>query len=474
MRALGYCILAIGVLIFPSVEARGQATTAPKSGDSQSQKKDAEVSPSNTPPGEGSKASSATSKEEPSSTSPAKVDAAAAKPFDFWSSKNLTGDWGGLRNKLKDDGVTVDLFLNQQFQQNFHGGLRVHDAQQLSGSYDLDIALDFGKLGLWKDAGFFMRAGKGTWTDGLNPKRVEALMNVNADAGGNHVISVEKWWYWQKFLDKKIELRLGMLTTNKDLFDVGAYANHEDKDFLNRGSIRDMTIPHRTGLGGFVKFQPIDWFYFQMAGVDAQSLPRRTGFDTAFHRQALFVGLWEMGVTPKWSSAKGPMPGNLRLGWWYDPNSKPLFTDTLGGRRLAGTKASDSGYYLGADQMVWKENDDAKDTQGLGVYARYGHAHADSNKITDYWAVGMSYKGLIPTRDQDVTAFGVAQSILSERYGDEIHPFADRETVYEWYYSYQLTPCIIISPDFQVVENPGGDRIAHDAIIGGVRVRIIF
>ena len=471
-------------LVLAPAQIKGQASPAPKPGDSRNQEKDPTGSQANPSSGGDSKASSAT-KEEPPAKSPAKdeataakpvakEEAAAAKPFDFWSAKNLTGDWGGVRNILKDDGVTVDLLLNQQFQQNFRGGLKVHDAQQLSGSYDLDISFDFEKLGLWKDAGFFIRAGKGTWTDGLNPKRVGALMNVNGDAGGNHVISVEKWWYWQKFMDKKIEVRLGMLFTNKDLFDVSPYANNEDKDFLNRGSIRDLTIPHRAGLGGYVKYQPVDWFYFQMAGVDAQSVARRTGFDTAFHRQALFVGLWEMGVTQKWKSAKGPMPGDIRFGWWYDPISKPLFTDTLKGRRLAGMKASDSGWYLGADQMIWKENDDAKDTQGLGVFTRYGHAHADANKITDYWAVGASYKGLIPTRNDDVTAFEVAQSILSERYGDEVHPFADRETVYEWYYSYFLTPCIIISPDFQVVQNPGGDRIAHDAIVGGVRVRIIF
>lgn len=392
---------------------------------------------------------------------------------DFWTRKTLTGDWGGLRPQWEDKGITFELFYMQQLQKNFMGGLDTHSAQRLSGSYDLHLILDFSKMKLWDNAGFFMEA-KGTWSKGINPDKVGALFNVNADAGDNHAIFVNKWWYWQKFAEKKVELRLGMLETNKDLFDVSPYANHEDKDFINRGSIRNATIPHRKGIGAFLKFQPVDWLYVHAATIDAQGRDRRTGFDTAFHQQAWFNGYFESGVTPKWKSAKGPMPGDLRIGCWYDANPKTLFTDTLGGAREAGTRLGDFGYYVGADQLIWKENADNKDVQGLGVFARYGHAHADANKITDYWSVGVSYKGLIPTRDADVTASAVSQGVLSERYGDEIHPQADRETAYEWYYAYQLTPWCVISPHAQVVVNPGGDKYASDAIVGGVRIRITF
>jgi len=397
----------------------------------------------------------------------------AEQATDFWTRKTLTGDWGGARKDLEDKGVTLRLFYNQQFQQNFKGGLDTHNGHRLSGSYDLHLLLDFGKMKLIDDAGFFMET-KGTYSDGINPNKVGALFNVNADAGDDHAIFVKKWWYWQKFAEKKVELRLGMLETNKDLFDVSPYANHEDKDFINRGSIRNATIPHRTGIGAFVKFQPLEWLYAQAATIDAQSHDRQTGFNTAFHQQDWFNGYVEAGVTPKWKSAKGPMPGDLRIGCWYDANPKTLFTDTLDGARQAGTRLGDFGYYLGADQLIWKEKADEKDAQGLGVFARYGHAHADANKITDYWSVGSSYKGLVPTRDADVMGFAVSQGILSERYGDEIHALADRETAYEWYYAYQLSPWCVISPHAQVIVNPGGDQYSNDAIVGGVRVRITF
>jgi porin len=394
------------------------------------------------------------------------------QPYDPRTSQTLTGNWAGLRTDLENLGLTFRLFYNQQAQQNFHGGLR-QDHGRLSGSYDLQVELNFEKMGLFKGGGFFMEAS-GTWNEGINPSKVGALFNVNADACGDYPIFVKKWWFKQSLLDQKIELRLGLLETNKDLFDVGLYANHEDKDFLNQISIRNPTIPHRKGLGAFVKVKPVDWFYFQAAAVDAQSRPRRTGFDTAFHDEAWFIGMWEAGFTPAWPTERGPLPGRYRIGWWYDRTVKTIFRDTLDGALPVDQRGNDLGFYLGFDQMVWKENANSKDTQGLGLFARYGTSHGDVNKVNNVWEVGASYKGLIPARDQDVTALAVSEGILSEQYRHEQDARADRETVYEWYYALQLTPWCIVSPDVQVVTNPGGNKGTPDAFVGGVRVRIVF
>ncbi len=452
-------LIAAGFLFAVAASVRGQS---PAATDQPKQAPDAAAAQSKPLPAESAAASSAAKEDH------------AAKPFDLRSSTNLTGDWGGYRTKLKESGVNIELFYNQQFQQNFRGGRDTHNGQRFSGSYDLNLALDFGKMGWMDDAGFFIRAAKGTWSDGINPDKVGALFNVNSDAGDDHPIFINKWWFWKKFADKKVELRLGLLQTNKDLFDVSLYANHEDKDFLNRLSIRNATIAHKVGNGFFLKYEPVKWFYVQGAAIDSRQQARTTGWDTAFHGPAWFAGYSEAGFTPKWEANKGPMPGRYRIGAWYDPNTKTIYRNSLGGRRHAATNDGDTGYYIGADQMVWKETDDPKDTQGLGVFMRYGHAHADRNRVTDSWEIGASMKGLVPARDHDVMAFAVSQGIESERYRYEVRRLADRETVYEWYYGVQVTPWMTVSPDVQIITNPGGDKTARDDIVGGVRVRIIF
>jgi carbohydrate-selective porin OprB len=219
---------------------------------------------------------------------------------------------------------------------------------------------------------------------------------------------------------------------------------------------------------------PTDWFYAQAATTDAQGKKKHTQFDTAFHDEAWYNGYWEFGFTPKWDSPKGPLPGRYRFGMWYTPKRKAVFHDTLNGFRKQKFEGDDVGFYIGLDQMLWKENNDPDDEQGLGFFARYGHAHRDVNKASDYWGAGLSYTGLIPERDKDMCGFAVSQAILSDLYREYRNVDADRETVYEWYYKCYLTNWLVISPDLQVITNPGGDKGDRDAIVGGVRCRIIF
>ena len=55
-----------------------------------------------------------------------------------------------------------------------------------------------------------------------------------------------------------------------------------------------------------------------------------------------------------------------------------------------------------------------------------------------------------------------------------MNSLADRETVYELYYAIKVTPCCVITPDLQVITNPGGNKDARDALVGGLRFKIVF
>jgi porin len=121
--------------------------------------------------------------------------------------------------------------------------------------------------------------------------------------------------------------------------------------------------------------------------------------------------------------------------------------------------------------MVWKENNDPEDNQGIAIAGRYGHANGEVNKIEDFWALAAQYEGLIPERDEDVLGFGVAQGILADEYR-RVHDRADRETVYEMYYSIKLAPWLWVSPDLQYITNAGGDADDGDAFVAGLRIRM--
>lgn len=121
--------------------------------------------------------------------------------------------------------------------------------------------------------------------------------------------------------------------------------------------------------------------------------------------------------------------------------------------------------------MVLKERRDQDDSQGLGVFFRYGYADEAVSVVEHFWSAGAQYQGLIPTRDDDVLGFGFAQGIISDSLpGLE---GGDRESVYEVYYSVAVYPWLVITPDFQYVTSPGGFH-GRDAFVAGLRVRVVF
>lgn len=396
--------------------------------------------------------------------------------YDIWTTKELTGNWGGVRTDLKDAGIELQLTSQTQLMSNMKGGLETTNGHDFGGSYDLTLLLDFEKMKWIEGANFFFRA-KGTYGGEVNDfdrAKIGGLFRTNGDAAAEEPIYVDKWWWRQRLRDDRIELRLGRLVSVKDLFDENAIAGTEDTQFMNSALFANPTIPHRSGLGVYANVWPVEWLYLRAAAIDNDARPTRTGFDSAFHDDDLFVGYAEVGLAPKWKTSKGALTGHYRFGTWYDPRSKEEFRNTLGGSLATQVDTGDYGFYFGSDQMLWKEKGDPTDDQGLSGFLRYGYAHEDVNRIEHFWSTGAQYRGAIPGRDRDTIGLGVAQAILSDDYQRELRPLADAETVYELYYAYEVARWVVLTPDFQYIVNPGGDSDDRDAFVFGLRLRAQF
>ena len=393
-------------------------------------------------------------------------------PFDL-SYKYMMGDWGGARTELEDLGIRFKIDLMNQLMVNMHGGLETKNGHDTAGSYEFNFYLDMDKLLDVPDATFWIR-GKGTWggdDSDFDKEKVGGFFKTNQDASSEEPVFVDKWHWQQFFADKKVELRIGRQEPVKDLFDTSKIIGHEDKYFLNRALVRNATIPSKKGLGLFAKWNFTEHAYLSAAALDAHARARQTNFNTAFHDESEFRFFAELGCKPKLDSSKGKLWGHYRIGTWYDPTQKKKFRDTLGGLREEHFESGDWGLYVGFDQMVWKENDDSQDKQGLAIAARYGHANGEVNKIEDFWAFGTQYTGMIPGRDEDLFGIGVGQGILADEY-ERVHLGANRETVYEMYYAIKLAPWLIISPDLQYITNVGGDVDDGDAFVSGLRIKM--
>ncbi len=321
------------------------------------------------------------------------------EPYDLLTTKRLTGDWWGARTTMEDAGFSFAPLLITNYQQNFRGGANTHNGHDITGRFFYNFELDFDKMFGWKGATFFYRAVQ-EWNTGIGSDvGTTRAPYWGSGAPGNHFfgdnpycILTDKWWYRQRLLDDRVEIRLGKMLNVVDLFDKNAVSRNYASAFMNRALNYNQTIPLAKGTGAFLKVWPTDWLYFQTAAVNADSRSSRCfDYERAFHGPAHYMGHWEFGFTPKFDCTNGKLSGNYRFGLWYNPRMRNVFMNTLGGLRAQRTESGDLGWYLSFDQMVWKENDDPKDKQGLSAFLRYGYADGEINRTGHSWTIGATY-----------------------------------------------------------------------------------
>jgi porin len=417
--------------------------------------------------------------ETPTLTLPAGKDApkAAAAPAEPAADEpsTLTSNWFGAGEKLAEAGLSIRFSLTQIYQDVARGGAYTHrHCGRYTGTYDLEMEADLEKMAGLKGGSLYILT-EGGWSPGVDPASVGSLFGVNADAViADRTIVVTEFRYDQRLFDDKLHIRIGKIDLTGGFechgcpvaFDGNSFANDETTQFLNGALVNNPTIPFpERGLGAVVYFRPVEHWYAAAGVGDGKARENTTGFNTAFESGTRALSLAETGYIAELPSENGPMHGAYRIGMWYDSRNKDRFDGT-------DVKRGDTGMYVSVDQVLYRENADPKDTQGLGVFSRFGLADQAVNAVRMFWSAGAQYQGLIPHRDDDVLGIGLARGRVTD---DSGAGFTHKhETVVEAYYNIQAAPWLNVSPSVQYVADPGAQRGARDAVIVGVRVQMAF
>jgi porin len=397
----------------------------------------------------------------------------------IWQRETLTNGFYGLGDSMAARGIDITLSATQIYQQDVRGGISVHrQAGRYAGSYDAELNADFEQLfGINGGRLYMLTEGKWSKSGGINDPAVGSYFNVNGDGAPPRAIDVTELWYEQSIASTGIRLRAGKLDLTCGFehhgcpvaFDCSSYANDERTQFLNGALINNPTIPFpENGLGTALHYGTDALWYASAAVADALADMRETGFDTTFNGDGYFFYIAETGVTPSIDSKNGAMPGAYRIGFWYDPQPRAIADFAEKGKSYR----NDIGFYLTFDQMIVKENANAGDSQGLGTFFRYGNTDGRRNDVTNFWSAGFQYQGFLEGRDSDILGVGFAHGTFSNSAADTYTD--DYESAVEVYYSVQMTKWLVISPDFQYVTNPGGDRDIPDATVIGARIQMTF
>jgi porin len=247
---------------------------------------------------------------------------------------------------------------------------------------------------------------------------------------------------------------------------------------------------------------PTDWFTMStfVCDNDPDGAATTTGFNTAFHGRTWLSVMQEYDLTIK----PFGQTGHQRFGWLYTTRDfRALEGDSriqlpwrsrnqgllrrlqrtppwLQAVRLIDT-ASDIlnpaerednwAVYYNFDQYLFTEAEDPE--QGWGVFGRFGVAPTGGNIFEQFYSLGLGGRGAIPGRDKDGWGLGYYLANTSDRLGELLDVHSEQGV--ELFYNIEVTPWLHITPDLQIIVDPGaGYRDRDTAIVYGIRAQLSF
>ncbi len=399
---------------------------------------------------------------------------------DFWKRSYLTGDWGGARTELADKGFFFSLDLEQTIQGNPRGGRDTNGAFRYSGSADLRFRFDTARMQLWP-GGLLELHAETQFGDFLNAK-VGSLVNDDElyPFPGDPEFMLSHVTYTQALSEHLVVVAGKLDTTAADENEfawVGSNNNFLHSS-LRWNPIAAATTPYSTLGAGFMVFD--DWFHWSFTVFDSEGVPSRSGFDTVFERGTVYATEARFAWDPF------DLQGHQLFGFVYsdkqylaldyDPRSGLDVPRGLPGRirRLARNIEFESrswAFLYNFDQYIYQEQEDP--TQGVGVFGRFGISDGKANPVDSFYSIGLGGKGVLPGRDQDRFGIGYFYTEFSD--GILLEEFGVNNTQgVELFYNIEIAPWLHITPDLQVIVDPGGVSDRDTAIVCGIRAQMSF
>jgi len=421
-------------------------------------------------------------------------------PPSWVEADGITSDWGGTRTKLQDSGVEVFGTYSAEVWGNTCGGLK--QGTVYTGLLNFGLALDLEKAAGWKGASINTTW---LWLSGRDASEdlVGNYLTISNIAGFN-TLRMMDLWFQQNLLDDKISLRLGQLTADSE-FVISDYASTFLNGTFGWPAFMSMNLPaggpgYPMGtLGARLAVQPVDWMTFQTAVFQGNPYDQdvnRHGFRWDLSAENGFFFINEAQFRWNHREEETGLPGQFKAGAWFH-------TAKFAGSFDPETSyQGDAGFYGIIEQMLFREPGEAvsapvggknvvdgksakksvvteqKSDQGLGWFGRIAFDPQDRNFIGFYFDTGMTYKGLIPTRDEDTlgVGFGYAQmSRGAQRAATDAGSVGvGAEMVLEVTYQAQVTKWLTVQPDMQLIINPGGNQDLGNALVLGARASVTF
>lgn len=425
-------------------------------------------------------------------------ESAAATPDGgpWWERQAATGDWLGWRTELAERGLELFGGHAAEALGNARGGLRT--GAVYAGLLSWGAHLDLERLAGWRGG-----SASTTWLwlsgEDASEELVGNLFTVSNIAGLPSVRLLEGWLQ-QCLFDDVLSVRIGQITADSE-FAVSDAASLFLNSTFGWPGLLAIDVPEASpvypmgALGARAAVEASEWLGLRSAvfygGPFAQDGEQR-GFRWGLDESAGW--LWVSEAQLDWSPGEPSVarPGGARVGFWLHSAAPPADEEADLG------DSSGHGFYLVLDQLLVPEpSADAvapapastaeapgdgtqadEAAQGLSWFARAAFLPGEDSLIGLYVDTGLTYTGLLPTRDTDTLGIAFVYGGLTRdgkaAIADEGFDPAGAEMVIEATYRCRLTPWLSVQPDLQLVLDPGATRDLGTALVAGTRVSVTF
>lgn len=405
----------------------------------------------------------------------------AAQPAPFggpWNTRpKLTGDWCGLREQLRDCGITIDISSTTYYQGTASGGLQ--DTFRFGGRNDYLLNVDGEKAGLWKGFGINLH-GETVYGDSVNLS-TGAVVPVNIGRSlpvveGN--VTALTGVKLTQALSENLLLFVGKINTVDNVQQPFMPGRGLDAGFMNGAflysPVLGRTVPYST-FGAGAAFLAQGYPVATLTVYDTNDRSTASAFNHLFDNGAVIYPT--VSLPTKFFG----MPGHQTVWGAYSSGRygvlSPEVLTNFPPPPLQGLPPSTfirGSWWLDYrfDQALWVDPTDP--TRSWGVFGDFGLSDGKPNPIR--WTAVLGVGGSSPLRSRKLDSFGIAYYYMavSDSFKNDVRPIVPvrDERGVELFYNVAVTPWCHITPDIQVV-TPILER-APTTLVLGFRMKIDF
>ena len=333
------------------------------------------------------------------------------------------------------------------------------------GLLELGLDADLDELFGWQGTSFHI---SGLWAGGEDPSvNVGDFNTLSNIAAGDSTYFYEAW-VQKYFMKETLRIKLGLTTIDAD-FMISEYSGA----FINSGFGILPTFSGNTavptfplsGLGALAQYSFMGSSYLQLGVYDGDAgADDEHGMDWDYGSNEGAVFAYEIGTG---NVLLDDLNGTYKFGGMYHTGE---FTDFRDG----STDHGNYSFYVIADQVLL--NQASGDPKVAGFLSASYSPEEERNSVNFFVATGINLFSPFSGRDDDVFGVGLLYTDFSD---DAVRDLQlteahvnDSESVLEIFYQAQITPWLVIKPEFQFIFDP---MLAEDdAVLFGTRIEVAF